>query len=97
VSAGGVWRRPDGTTWVEVQAEAMEPSGWRLMVPLVDAADAPDAPPLVIAVGRWRARSHLITALPTERLGEPIGELPAGQVAAIRSAAAALMEVTAAG
>jgi hypothetical protein len=95
VSVGQVWRRPDGTTWVEVQAEAMEPSGWRLVVPLVDAADAPDAPPLVVAVGRWRARAHLVTALPAESLGEPLGELPAGQVATIRTAVASLFDVIA--
>lgn len=97
MSAGQVWRRPDSTTWVEVQAAAMEPSGWRLVVPLVDAADAPDAPPLVVAVGRWRARTHLVTARPAERLGEPIGELPASQVATIRTATAALLDVIAAG
>ncbi|WP_052665134.1 hypothetical protein [Nitriliruptor alkaliphilus] len=97
MSAGQVWRRPDGSTWVEVQAKAMEPSGWRLAVPLVDAADAPDAPPLVVTVGRWRARTHLVTALPAERLGEPLGELPLGQITAIRTAAAALLDVAAAG
>lgn len=97
MSAGQVWRRPDGTTWVEVQAEAMEPSGWRLVVPVVDAADAPDAPPLVVAVGRWRARAHLVAALPAERLGEPLGELPGGQVTTIRTSIAALLDVTASG
>lgn len=97
MSAGQVWRTPDGTTWVEVQAEAMEPSGWRLAVPLVDAADAPDAPPLVVTVGRWRARAHLLTALPAERLGEALGELPAGQIATIRTAAAALLDVAVSG
>ena len=94
MSAGKVWRRRDGATCVEVQAAAMEPSGWRLMVPLVEATDAPDAPPLVITVGRWRARAHLVAGVPAERLGEPLGELHAGQVAAIRQAVAALLDVS---
>lgn len=96
MSAGKVWRRRDGTICVEVQATAMEPSGWRLVVPLVEATDAPDAPPLVITVGRWRARAHLVVGIPAERLGEPLGELHAGQVTAIRQAVTALLDTSAA-
>lgn len=94
MSAGKVWRRRDGATCVEVQTTAMEPSGWRLVVPLVEATDAPDAPPLVITVGRWRARAHLIAGVPAERLGEPLGELRGGQVTAIRHAVAALLDTS---
>jgi hypothetical protein len=40
VSAGQIWQRPNGLRWVEVQAAAVEPSGWRLMIPLVPIDDA---------------------------------------------------------
>jgi hypothetical protein len=73
MSAGQVWRRADGLLWVELQTAAIDGSGWRLMAPLVDRADAPDAPPLIVTVDRWRARLHLLTGAP-ERV---LGELPA--------------------
>jgi hypothetical protein len=52
MSAGQLWRDHDGLLWVEIQTAAVEPSGWRLMVPLVDAdqgslspaAGGPDRP-----------------------------------------------------
>ncbi len=75
MSAGQIWRRADGLRWVEVQAAAVEPSGWRLMVPLVALDDAPDAPPLVVTVGDHRARAHLLVSAPHDGLGEPAGEL----------------------
>lgn len=60
MSAGQIWQRRDGLVWVEVQGPAVEPSGWRLMIPLVDLDDAPDAPPLVVTIDRHRARVHLL-------------------------------------
>lgn len=76
MSAGQIWRRPDGLRWVEVQAVAVEPSGWRVMIPLVPLVplvaldDAPDAPPLVVTVDSERARVHLLCSPPDEVLGE---------------------------
>jgi hypothetical protein len=75
-SAGQIWRRPDGLRWVEIQAEAMEPSGWRLMFPLVDLDDAPHAPPLVVTLDDVRARVHLLSSVPDGDLGEPTGFAP---------------------
>jgi hypothetical protein len=51
-SAGQLWRDHDRLLWVEIQTAAVEPSGWRLIVPLVDAdqgrlspaAGGPDRP-----------------------------------------------------
>lgn len=75
MSAGQVWRRPDGLRWVEVQAAPVEVSGWRLMIPLVALDEAPDAPPLVVTVGAQRGRVHLLCSAPDDELGELVGEL----------------------
>jgi hypothetical protein len=54
MSAGQVWRRADGLLWVELQAAAIEGSGWRLMAPLVDRADAPNLDSRgVVGAVRW--------------------------------------------
>lgn len=86
MSAGQIWQRPDGLVWVEVQAAAVEPSGWRLMIPLVDPGDAPDASPLVVTVDRHRARVHLLVSAPHEALGEAVGELDPDHVVTIQEA-----------
>lgn len=86
MSAGQVWRRPDGLRWGEVQAAAVEPSGWRLMVPLVALDEAPYAPPLVVTLGDQRARVHLLLRAPQEELGEVVGELDPDDVWALQSA-----------
>lgn len=91
MSAGQVWRRANGLRWVEVQAEPMEPSGWRIMVPLVELDDAPDAPPLVVTVEGVRARVHLLTSVPDNDLGEPAGSLSAEDVDVLQAAARALL------
>ena len=93
MTAGQIWRRPDGLRWVEIQAEAMEPSGWRLMVPLVDLDDAPDAPPLVVTLGEVRARVHLLTSAHRDDLGEPTEQLDAEQVMVLQAAAHRLITV----
>jgi hypothetical protein len=91
VSAGQLWQRHDGLVWVEVQAAGVEPSGWRIMVPLVPADQATSAPPLVVAIGRWHARVHLATGVPHDGLGQPLDVLDAGQLDALRDALAALI------
>lgn len=91
MSAGRLWRRADGLVWVEVQAAGVEPSGWRLMVPLVAADAAVAAPPLVVAIGRWHARVHLVVGVPTTDLGEQYGTLTDAQTARLRDALAALI------
>ena len=91
MTAGQVWRRPDGLRWVEIQADAMDPSGWRLMVPLVGLDDAPDAPPLVVTLGEVRARVHLLTSAHHDDLGEPIEELAADDVTVLQAAARSLI------
>lgn len=91
MSAGQVWRRADGTLWVEVQTAAIEPSGWRLMIPLFDAAEAAEAPPLVITIDRWRARVHLLTGAPERVLGEATGRLTPVQLDTLREAARTLL------
>jgi hypothetical protein len=91
VSAGQVWRRRDGLLWTEVQTDAVEPSGWRLMVPLVEAEQAVAAPPLVVALGRWHARVHLLTGVPEAALGELIGTLPVHQIGQLREAVTVLI------
>lgn len=91
MSAGQVWRRPDRLLWAEVQTDAIEPSGWRLMVPLVEADQAVVAPPLVVAVGRWHARVHLLSGVPEAALGEPVGTLPEHHTALLREAVAVLV------
>jgi len=92
MTAGQIWRRDDGMVWVEVQAETIEPSGWRLLVPLFDPADAPEAPPLVVTADRWRARVHLVRSAPSDELGQPHEEMNPEDVAALRSAVRALVE-----
>ncbi len=87
MTVGQIWRRPDGLRWVEIQAEAMEPSGWRLMVPLVSLDDAPDAPPLVVTLDEVRARVHLLSAVPDGDLGEPTGALRAEDLGRLQAAA----------
>lgn len=94
MTAGQVWRRPDGLTWVEVQAPTVDPSGWRLMVPLVDHDDAPDAPPLVTTVGGWRARAHLVTSTPHDGLGAPEGALSSEDTRALQEAVRSLVGQT---
>lgn len=91
MSAGEVWTRANGMRWVEVQAEAMEPSGWRLMVPLVGLDDAPDAPPLIVSLDGVRGRVHLLTSVPVDELGEPAGTLPVDDVEALQAAALRLL------
>ena len=91
MSAGQVWRRPDGLLWVEVQAAAVEPSGWRLVIPLVEADQAVTAPPLVATVGRWHARVHLVTGVPDHALGEQVGALTQAQTGLLRDAVTALV------
>lgn len=93
MSAGQIWRRPDGLRWVEIQAGAMEPSGWRIIVPLVDLADAPDAPPLVVTLGDVRARVHLLISVPDDSLGEPMAALGADEVERLQAAAQRLITV----
>lgn len=94
MSAGQVWARANGMRWVEVQTEPMEPSGWRLMVPLVELDDAPDAPPLIVTLDGVRARVHLLTSVPDDDLGVPTGEIPFEAVAVLQAAARSLMETT---
>jgi hypothetical protein len=94
MSAGQVWRRHDGLLWVELQTSAIEGSGWRLMAPLVDRADAPDAPPLIVTVDRWRARLHLLTGAPERVLGELLGALTPTQTANLQHAARQLLDPT---
>lgn len=91
MSAGQIWKRPDGLRWAEVQAPAMEPSGWRIMVPLVDLDDAVDAPPLVVTVGDERARVHLLCTAPHDELGEPDGDLQPDETEGLAVAAAMLL------
>lgn len=86
MTAGQVWRRQDGLRWVEIQTEAVEPSGWRLMVPLVEPGEAAEAPPLVTAVGPWRARVHLVTSAPADRLGTLEDEVDPEGLAGLRDA-----------
>ena len=88
MSAGQVWQRADGLMWVEVQAAALEPSGWRLMIPLAD--DAIVAPPLVVEVGAWHARVHLAVGVPLDGLGRPVSVLPDGELERLRDALAAM-------
>lgn len=91
MTAGQVWQRPDGLHWVEIQNEAMEPSGWRIVVPLLEPTDAPEAPPLVIAVNGWHARVHLLTTAPSDELGTPQGRLDGQALHALREAARCLI------
>lgn len=91
MSAGQLWRRHDGLVWVEVQAAGVEPSGWRLMIPLVTADQAASASPLVVTVDRWQARVHLVTGVPADRLGDEDGTLTTAQVTRLRDALAALI------
>lgn len=81
-----MWRRPAGVRWVEVQAETIDPSGWRLMVPLGDPFVTLSAPPLVIAVGEERARVHLLTAVPVAELGVEDGEVSPEDLTRLRAA-----------
>jgi hypothetical protein len=71
----------------------MEPSGWRLMVSLVEVDDAPDAPPLVVTLGEVRARVHLLTSVPHDDLGEPTEELAPEEVTVLQTAARSLLGV----
>lgn len=91
MTAGKVWTRANGMRWVEVQAETMEPSGWRLMVPLVGLDDAPVAPPLIVTLDGVRARVHLLTSVPADDLGEPAGTLALDDVEALQAAVTRLL------
>lgn len=91
MTAGEVWTRANGMRWVEVQAEAMEPSGWRLMVPLVNLDDAPDAPPLIVSLDGVRARVHLLTSVPHIDLGEPTGAMSVDDIETLQAAARRLL------
>ena len=86
MSAGQIWRRPDGLLWVEAQAAAVEPSGWRVMIPLVELDEAPDAPPLVVTVDGHRARVHLLVSAAHDELGQAIGELDPSHVVTLQEA-----------
>lgn len=88
MSAGQVWQRADGLLWVEVQVAALEPSGWRLMIPLTD--DAMVAPPLAVPTGAWHARVHLALGVPSDGLGRPVSVLPDGELERLRDALAAM-------
>lgn len=92
MSAGQVWQRPDGLVWVEIQTGAMEPSGWCVLVPLLAPADAPEAPPLVVAVDGWHARVHLLTTAPADELGTENGRLELEDLEMLRDAARALID-----
>ena len=94
MSAGQIWRRADGLRWVEIQADAMEPSGWRLMVPLVPFDQAPDAPPLVVTLDGVRARVHLLTSVPDGDRGEPTGALSGEDVERLQAAARRLLTLS---
>lgn len=94
MTAGDVSRRIDGLRWVEVQTSAVEPSGWRLMVPLVDLDDAAEAPPLVVTVSGYRARAHLLRAAPDDQLGEPDGKLDPDDLAVLCDAVRDLIATT---
>jgi hypothetical protein len=94
LTAGQVWRRPDGLRWVEIQTAPVEPSGWRIMVPLVEPDQAPDAPPLVVTLERWRARVHLLTSAPRDQLGETEARLSIDELEALKTAAATLVRGT---
>jgi hypothetical protein len=76
---------------VEVQADTMGASGWRVMIPLADPFVAPYAPPLVIQVGEERARVHLLATAPVEELGVEEGEIPPEDVASLGEAIRALI------
>jgi hypothetical protein len=71
----------------------MEPSGCRLMVRLVDLDNAPDAPPLVVTLGKVRARVHLLTSAPQDDLDEPVAELVTEDVVLLQNAIARLVGV----
>lgn len=86
MSAGQIWRRPDGLRWVEIQTAAVEPSGWRVMIPLVAVDDALDAPPLVVTVDGERARVHLLCTASHGELGELVGELSGDDVWILQTA-----------
>jgi uncharacterized membrane protein len=70
----------------------MKPSGWRLLVPLLAPADAPEAPPLVVAVAGWHARVHLLTTAPADELGTANGRLEVEDLEVLRDAARALID-----
>ena len=91
MTAGQIWQRPDGECWVETQTAAVDPSGWRLMIPLVGPGDAADAPPLVVTVGGWRARVHLLTSAASHELGQPAGHLTDAQLADLQAAVRAMV------
>lgn len=91
MSAGQVWQRRDGLKWVEVQATGLEPSGWRLMIPLADPDAATAAPPLVVPIGSWHARVHLAVGVPDEGLGRPLATVADDQLETLRDALAALV------
>lgn len=91
MSAGDIWRRQDGLHWVEIQNRGVDPSGWRLMVPLMDLAEAPEAPPLVVTVQPWRARLHLLVGIPENRLGEAVDQLPPAQIRRLQAAVCELV------
>ncbi|MFN2557491.1 MAG: hypothetical protein ABR592_11610 [Nitriliruptorales bacterium] len=61
------------------------------MVPLVGLQDAPDAPPLVVTLGEWRARVHLLTGLPDHHLGAADSQLSPDQLAKVKAAVRALV------
>jgi len=91
MTAGQIWQRPDGLQWVEIQNEAMEPCAWHVLVPLFDPTTAPKAPPLVVAVGNWHARVHLVTTAPTDELGSPYDQLNTKDLLALREAVHAMI------
>ena len=91
MSAGQVWQRTDGLVWVEVQRPELDASGWRLMVPLVDPYEAIDAPPLVVPAADGHARVHLLTSVPADELGTPLGALSADDLAALQTAVASMV------
>jgi hypothetical protein len=62
------------------------------MVPLVDLADAPDAPPLVVTLDRQRARAHLLCGVPYDQVGEEEDRLTDEQLAELRAAVRDLVD-----
>ena len=74
-----------------LHGRAVEPSGWRLMGPLVPSMTPPEAPPLVVTVDGERARVQLLCSAPHDDLGERVGELGADDVGILLAAVGRLV------
>lgn len=91
MSTGQIWRRPDGLTWAEIQDPVMDPSGFRIMVPLYDPFDVPLLPPFVVALRDYKARVHLMVAVDEDDLGEPVDHLDPTATDRLQAAARTLL------